>query len=53
MDVDALEETIARHTRAFILQLLGGFLMADASAARASLKWLPLLSDFGEIGRLS
>ena len=53
LDVDASEATIARHTRAFILQLLGGFLMADASAARVSLKWLPLLSDFGEIGRLS
>ena len=53
LDVDASEETIARHTRAFILRLIGGFLMADASAARVSLKWLPLLRDFGELGTLS
>lgn len=53
LDVDASEETIARHTRAFILRLLGGFLMPDSSASRVSLKWLPLLQDFAEVGRLS
>ena len=53
LDVDASKEIIARHTRAFILRLLGGFLMVDASAVRVNLKWLPLLCDFGEIGRLS
>ena len=53
MYVDTSEETIACHTYAFILRLLGGFLTADASASRASLKWLSLLRDFGEVGRLS
>ena len=52
LDVDASKEMIARHTHAFILRLLGGFLMANALASRVSLKWLPLLRDFGEAGRL-
>ena len=53
LDVDASEETIARHTYSFILWLLGGFFMPDKSASRVSLKWFPLLRDFGEVGRLS
>ena len=53
LDVDAFDEMIARHTRAFILWLFGGFFMADALVSRVCLKWLPLLRDFGEAGRLS
>ena len=53
LDVDAFEETIAHHTCEYILELLGGFLLAEALASRVSLKWLPLLRDFRKTGRLS
>ena len=53
LDVDASNKTVVHHTRAYILWLLGGFLMADASTSRVSLKWLLLLRDFSETGRLS
>ena len=38
LDVDASDKTIARHTHTYILRLLGGFLIVDASASRVSLK---------------
>ena len=53
LDVDAFDEIVAHHTHAYILQLLSGFFMLDASASRVSLKSLPFFRDFSEAGRLS
>ena len=45
-------EIIVCHTRAYILHLLGGLLMADKLGARDHLRWLPRLSDFAYVDRL-
>ncbi|KAL6343142.1 hypothetical protein AAG906_020931 [Vitis piasezkii] len=43
---DADEESIQRYTRAYILQLIGGFLFSGKSSDKVHLMFLPLLKDF-------
>ncbi|RVW33626.1 Serine/threonine-protein phosphatase 7 long form-like [Vitis vinifera] len=43
---DADEESIQRYTRAYILQLIGGFLFSGKSSDKVHLMFLPLLEDF-------
>ncbi|KAF1878840.1 hypothetical protein Lal_00047512 [Lupinus albus] len=45
---DADEEVVEQHARAFILRMLGGFLMPDTSGSRVHLIYLPLLDDLFE-----
>ncbi|RVW46284.1 Serine/threonine-protein phosphatase 7 long form-like [Vitis vinifera] len=47
---DADVESVRCYARAFILQLIGGFLFADKSNNRVHLMFLPLLKDLGVIG---
>ena len=47
---DADEESIQRYTRAYILQLIGGFLFSGKSSDKVHLMFLPLLEDF-EVAR--
>ncbi|RVX08123.1 Serine/threonine-protein phosphatase 7 long form-like [Vitis vinifera] len=42
---DADEESIQRYTRAYILQLIGGFLFSGKSSDKVHLMFLPLLED--------
>ena len=44
---DADVESVRCYARAFILQLIGGFLFADKSNNRVHLMFLPLLEDLG------
>ncbi|XP_027348465.1 protein MAIN-LIKE 2-like [Abrus precatorius] len=37
---------ITRFARAYILRLIGGFMLPDHSSSRVSVKYLPLLEDF-------
>ena len=53
LQADAPAETVIRHTRAYIMMMLGGFLMADKSGAKVHLRWLPLLHDFEYFGSFS
>ncbi|RVW39445.1 Serine/threonine-protein phosphatase 7 long form-like [Vitis vinifera] len=48
---DADEESIKRYTRAYILQLIGGFLFSGKSSDKVHLMFLPLLKDFEVAGR--
>eukprot|EP00261_Vitis_vinifera_P018241 XP_010648236.1 PREDICTED: serine/threonine-protein phosphatase 7 long form homolog [Vitis vinifera] len=50
---DADEESIQRYTRAYILQLIGGFLFSGKSSDKVHLMFLPLLEDFEVAGRYS
>ena len=50
---DADEESIKRYTRAYILQLIGGFLFSGKSSDKVQLMFLPLLEDFEVAGRYS
>ncbi|KAL6342251.1 hypothetical protein AAG906_006874 [Vitis piasezkii] len=43
---DLDEESIQRYTRAYILQLIGGFLFSGKSSDKVHLMFLPLLEDF-------
>ncbi|KAF1881845.1 hypothetical protein Lal_00042560 [Lupinus albus] len=45
---DADEEVVEQHARAFILRMIGGFLMPDTSGSRVHLMYLPLLDDLSE-----
>ncbi|KAF1864586.1 hypothetical protein Lal_00039214 [Lupinus albus] len=45
---DADEEVVEQHARAFILRMLGGFIMPDTSGSRVHLMYLPLLDDLSE-----
>ncbi|XP_019435898.1 PREDICTED: serine/threonine-protein phosphatase 7 long form homolog [Lupinus angustifolius] len=48
---EADDVVIEQHTRAFILRMIGGFLMPDISGSRVHLMYLPLLEDlFNSIG---
>ncbi|XP_061352912.1 serine/threonine-protein phosphatase 7 long form homolog [Gastrolobium bilobum] len=47
------EENLLRFTRAYILRLSGGFLLADHSGGRVHLRYLPFLSDLDACGRFS
>ena len=47
---DADDEHIRRFTRAYIMRLIGGYLMPDRSAHRVPLMYLSLLHDFEEAG---
>ena len=46
LDADAPTEIVIRHTWAYIMQMLEGFLMADKLGSRVHLRWLPLLHVF-------
>ncbi|RVW25042.1 Serine/threonine-protein phosphatase 7 long form-like [Vitis vinifera] len=48
---DADEESIQRYTRAYILQLIGGFLFSGKSSDKVHFMFLPLLEDFEVAGR--
>ncbi|RVW94916.1 Serine/threonine-protein phosphatase 7 long form-like [Vitis vinifera] len=48
---DADEESIQRYTRAYILQLIGGFLFSGKSSDKVHLMFLSLLEDFEVAGR--
>ena len=50
---DADVESVRCYARAFILQLIEGFLFADKSNNRVHLMFLPLLQDFGVTGTYS
>ncbi|KAF1884133.1 hypothetical protein Lal_00046421 [Lupinus albus] len=45
---DATEIVIDQHSRAFILRMIGGFLMSDTSGSRVHLMYLLLLEDLSE-----
>ncbi|KAF1879624.1 hypothetical protein Lal_00033282 [Lupinus albus] len=45
---DTDEEVVEPHARAFILRMIGGFLMSDTSGSRVHLMYLPLLDDLSE-----
>ncbi|KAF1899190.1 hypothetical protein Lal_00019312 [Lupinus albus] len=45
---DATETVIDQHARAFILRMIGGFLMPDTSGSRVHLMYLLLLEDLSE-----
>ena len=51
--LDADEEFIRRYARAYILQLIGGFLFLGKSSDKVHLMFLPLLQDFEAAGRYS
>ena len=44
--LDADEESILRYVRAYILQLIRGFLFSRKSSDKMHLMFLPLLQDF-------
>ncbi|MFQ6652364.1 hypothetical protein Gotur_024265, partial [Gossypium turneri] len=52
-DEDSTEIERIRYTRAYILQLIGGYLMPDLSRSRVHLRWLLKLVDFRAAGELS
>ncbi|KAF1865059.1 hypothetical protein Lal_00004433 [Lupinus albus] len=45
---DATEIVIDQHARAFILRMIGGFLMPDTSGSRVHLMYLLMLEDLSE-----
>ncbi|KAF1895106.1 hypothetical protein Lal_00022603 [Lupinus albus] len=45
---DATEIVIDQHARAFILRMIGGFLMSDTSGSQVHLMYLLLLEDLSE-----
>ena len=50
---DADEESIQCYTRAYILQLIGGFLFSGKSSDKVHLMFLSLLEDFEVVARYS
>ena len=50
LELDADVEAVHRYTRAFMLQLIGGFLLVDKSNNMVHLMFLPLLEDFSVTG---
>ena len=51
LDVD--EKSIRRYAKAYILQLIEGFLFSGKSNDKVHLMFLPLLQDFETVGRYS
>ena len=51
--LDADEESIRRYARAYILQLIRGFLFLGKSSYKVHLMFLPLLQDFEAVGHYS
>jgi hypothetical protein len=45
LPADADEEVLQQYARAFILRMIGGFLMPDTSGNRVNLMYLPFLED--------
>ncbi|KAF1897528.1 hypothetical protein Lal_00036970 [Lupinus albus] len=45
---EAIEIVIDQHARAFIMRMIGGFLMSDTSGSRVHLMYLLLLEDLSE-----
>ncbi len=52
-DEDSTEIERIRYARAYILQLIGGYLMPDTSRSRVHLRWLLKLVDFRAAGEFS
>ncbi|MFQ6657050.1 hypothetical protein Gotur_026884 [Gossypium turneri] len=52
-DEDSTEIERIRYAWAYILQLIGGYLMPDMSRSRVHLRWLLKLVDFGAAGEMS
>ncbi|MFQ6651918.1 hypothetical protein Gotur_024041, partial [Gossypium turneri] len=52
-DEDSTKIERIRYVRAYILQLIGGYLMPHTSWSRAHLRWLLKLVDFRAAGELS
>ncbi|MBA0764262.1 hypothetical protein Gotri_013624, partial [Gossypium trilobum] len=50
---DSIEVQRVRYARAYILQIIGGYLMPDKSRNLVHLKWLLKLIDFRAAGELS
>ncbi|KAK5845473.1 hypothetical protein PVK06_001661 [Gossypium arboreum] len=50
---DSTEERRERYTRAYIIQIIGGFLMLDKSRNLVHLRWLLELIDFRGADELS
>ena len=53
LEPDADVEVVHRYAREFMLQLIGGFLLAVKSNNRVHLMFLPLLEDFRVFGTYS
>ncbi|KAF1878014.1 hypothetical protein Lal_00041763, partial [Lupinus albus] len=45
---DAYEELVEQHARAFILRMIGGFIMPNTSGSRVHLMYIPLLDELSE-----
>ncbi|KAH1039062.1 hypothetical protein J1N35_040805 [Gossypium stocksii] len=52
-DDDSTELELIRYARAYILQIIGGYLMPDLSRNLVHLRWLLKLVDFRAAGELS
>ncbi|KAH1046093.1 hypothetical protein J1N35_036877 [Gossypium stocksii] len=52
-DDDSTEVELIRYARAYILQIIGGYLMPDLSRNLVHLRWLLKLVDFRAAGKLS
>ncbi|MFQ6624037.1 hypothetical protein Gotur_003750 [Gossypium turneri] len=52
-DEDSTEIERIRYARAYILQLIGGYLIPDTSRSRVHLRWLLKLVDFRAAGEMS
>ncbi|KAF7814642.1 serine/threonine-protein phosphatase 7 long form-like protein [Senna tora] len=50
---DANDAQVQQFARAYILRLIGGYLMPDKSSRNVYLMYLPLLNSFEEAGKLS
>ncbi|MBA0643924.1 hypothetical protein Goklo_028166, partial [Gossypium klotzschianum] len=50
---DSTEVERIRYVRAYILEMIGGYLMPDLSQNLVHLKWLLKLVDFRSAGELS
>ncbi|MFQ6667962.1 hypothetical protein Gotur_033804 [Gossypium turneri] len=53
LDEDSTEIERIRYARAYILQLIGGYLMPDTSRSHVHLRWLLKLIDFRADGEMS
>ncbi|XP_027348034.1 serine/threonine-protein phosphatase 7 long form homolog [Abrus precatorius] len=47
------ELQLTRFTRAYTMRLIGGFMLADHSSSRVTVRYLPLLEDFTIAGKYS
>ncbi|KAG8474597.1 hypothetical protein CXB51_031230 [Gossypium anomalum] len=52
-DNDSTELERIRYARAYILEMIGGYLMLDLSRNRVHLRWLLKLVDFRAVGTVS